>query len=149
MRTYGSGKNIWQKYRKSWRFPGTGHVHRPQTYAADACGITLPAEKVAALKRCGRSTLYMTLLTAFAVQMHRYSGQDDIVVGSPIANRQDERLEGLIGFFANMLVMRARVNSNASFSELLEQVRDMALETYRHQHIAFERLVELCRYAAA
>ena len=114
-----------------------------QTYAADACGITLPAEKVAALKRCGRSTLYMTLLTAFAIQMHRYSGQDDIVVGSPIANRQDERLEGLIGFFANMLVMRVGVNPNASFGELLEEVRDLALETYRHQHIPFERLVEV------
>jgi len=114
-----------------------------QTYVADACGITLPAEKVAALKRCGRSTLYMTLLTAFAVQMHRYSGQDDIVVGSPIANRQDERLEGLIGFFANMLAMRVRVNCNASFGELLEQVRDLSLETYRHQHIPFERLIEV------
>ena len=114
-----------------------------QTYAADACGITLPAEKVAALKRCGRSTLYMTLLTAFAIQMHRYSGQDDIVVGSPIANRQDERLEGLIGFFANMLVMRVGVNPDASFGELLEEVRDLALETYRHQHIPFERLVEV------
>jgi hypothetical protein len=114
-----------------------------QTYAAEACGITLPAEKVAALKRCGRSTLYMTLLTAFAVLMHRYSGQDDIVVGSPIANRQDELLEGLIGFFANMLVMRVGVNPNASFRELLEEVRDVALETYRHQHIPFERLVEV------
>ena len=114
-----------------------------QTYAADACGITLPVEKVAALKRCGRSTLYMTLLTAFAVQMQRYSGQDDIVVGSPVANRQDDRLEGLIGFFANMLAMRVRVNPDASFGELLEQVRDLALETYRHQHIPFERLVEV------
>jgi len=114
-----------------------------QTYAGDACGTTLPAEKVAALKRCGRSTLYMTLLTAFAVQMHRYSGQDDIVVGSPIANRQDERLEGLIGFFANMLAMRVRVNCNASFGELLEQVRDLSLETYRHQHIPFEWLIEV------
>jgi non-ribosomal peptide synthetase component F len=85
----------------------------------------------------------MTLLAAFAVQMHRYSGQDDVVVGSPIANRQDERLEGLIGFFANMLVMRMGVNPNASFAELLEQVRDRALETYRHQHIPFERLVEV------
>ena len=113
-----------------------------QTYAGDVCAITLPAEKLAALKRCGRSTLYMTLLTAFAVQMHRYSGQDDIVVGSPIANRQDERLEGLIGFFANMLVMRMRVNPNASFAELLEEVRDLALETYRH-HIPFERLIEV------
>jgi len=113
-----------------------------QTYAGDVCAITLPAEKVAALKRCGRSTLYMTLLTAFAVQMHRYSGQDDIMVGSPIANREDERLEGLIGFFANMLVMRMGVNPKAGFGELLEEVRDLALETYRH-HIPFECLVEV------
>jgi Condensation domain/AMP-binding enzyme/Phosphopantetheine attachment site/AMP-binding enzyme C-terminal domain len=113
-----------------------------QTYAADACGITLPVEKVAALKGCGRSTLYMTLLTAFAVLMHRYSSQDDIVLGSPIANRQDERLEGLIGFFANMLVMRVGVDPNAGFGELLDQVRELALEAYRHQHIPFERLVE-------
>ena len=113
-----------------------------QTFAADACAITLPAEKVAALKQCGRSTLYMTLLTAFAVLMHRYSGQDDIVVGSPIANRQDERLEGLIGFFANMLAMRVRVDPNASFRELLDQVREFALEAYRHQDIPFERVLE-------
>ncbi|HEX3095097.1 MAG TPA: amino acid adenylation domain-containing protein [Candidatus Angelobacter sp.] len=113
-----------------------------QTFAADACAITLPAEKVAALKQCGHSTLYMTLLTAFAVLMHRYSGQDDIVVGSPIANRHDERLEGLIGFFANMLAMRVRVDPNASFRELLEQVREFALEAYRHQDVPFERLVE-------
>jgi hypothetical protein len=113
-----------------------------QTFAADACGITLPAEKVAALKQCGRSTLYMTLLAAFAVLMHRYSGQDDIVVGSPIANRQDERLEGLIGFFANMLAMRVRVDPNASFRELLDQVREFALEAYRHQDIPFERVLE-------
>jgi amino acid adenylation domain-containing protein len=113
-----------------------------QTFAGDACGITLPMEKVAALKQCGRSTLYMTLLAAFAVLMHRHSGQDDIVVGSPIANRQDERLEGLIGFFANMLVMRVRVEPNASFRELLDRVREFALEAYRHQDVPFERLVE-------
>ena len=99
-------------------------------------------EKVAALKQCGRSTLYMTLLAAFAVLMHRYSGQNDIVVGSPIANRQDERLEGVIGFFSNMLVMRVGVNPNASFRELLDQVREFALEAYRHQDIPFERLVD-------
>ncbi|HKV90934.1 MAG TPA: amino acid adenylation domain-containing protein [Candidatus Angelobacter sp.] len=113
-----------------------------QTYAAAACGITLPAEKVAALRRCGHSTLYMTLLSAFAILMHRYSGQDDIVVGSPIANRQDERLEGLIGFFANTLVMRVGVNPNAAFSKFLEQVREMSLEAYRHQHVPFERVLE-------
>jgi hypothetical protein len=113
-----------------------------QNFAADACAITLPAEKVAALKQCGRSTLYMTLLTAFAILMHRYSGQDDIVVGSPIANRQDERLESLIGFFANMLAMRVRVDPNASFRELLDQVREFALEAYRHQDVPFERVLE-------
>ncbi|MGC2744453.1 MAG: condensation domain-containing protein, partial [Candidatus Angelobacter sp.] len=113
-----------------------------QTYAADVCAITLPAEKVAALNECGRSTLYMSLLTAFAVLMHGYSGQNDIVVGSPIANRQDERLEGLIGFFANMLAMRVRVDPSASFRELLDQVREFALEAYRHQEIPFERVLE-------
>jgi acyl carrier protein len=113
-----------------------------QTYAATACAITLPAERVAALKRCGRSTLYMTLLSAFAVLMHRYCGQDDIVVGSPIANRQDERLEGLIGFFANTLAMRVKVDPKASFAELLDQVREMSLDAYRHQHVPFERLVD-------
>ncbi|HET9182779.1 MAG TPA: amino acid adenylation domain-containing protein [Candidatus Angelobacter sp.] len=112
-----------------------------QTYGAAACGITLPAEKVAALKR-GRSTLYMTLLTAFAVLMHRYSRQDDIVIGSPIADRQDERLEGLIGFFANTLVMRVGVDSSESFGRLLEKVRDMSLAAYRHQHVPFELLLE-------
>jgi amino acid adenylation domain-containing protein len=113
-----------------------------QTFAADAYGITLPAENVAALKQCGRSTLYMTLLAAFAVLMHRYSGQDDIVVGSPIANRLDERLEGLIGFFANMLAMRVKVDPNASFRELLNHVREFALEAYRHQEVPFERVLE-------
>ncbi|HET8891689.1 MAG TPA: amino acid adenylation domain-containing protein [Candidatus Angelobacter sp.] len=113
-----------------------------QTSVADACAITLPVEKVTALKQCGHSTLYMTLLTAFAVLMHHYSGQDDIVVGSPIANRQDEQLEGLIGFFANMLAMRVRVDPTASFRELLGQVREFALEAYRHQEIPFERVLE-------
>lgn len=113
-----------------------------QTFSASVCGIILPAEKVAALKQCGGSTLYMTLLAAFAVLLHRYSGQDDIVVGSPIANRQDERLEGLIGFFANMLVMRVGVDPNASFRELLGQVRELAVEAYRHQDVSFERVVE-------
>ncbi len=84
----------------------------------------------------------MTLLAAFAVLMHRYSGQDDIVVGSPIANRLDERLEGLIGFFANMLAMRVKVDPNASFRELLNHVREFALEAYRHQEVPFERVLE-------
>src|SRR5207247_1053041 len=85
---------------------------------------------------------YMTLLGAFAVVLAHYSGQDDIVVGTPIANRQDERLEGLIGFFVNTLVLRVPVRATARFEELLRAVRQTALEAYRYQDVPFERLVE-------
>src|SRR4051812_45383985 len=84
----------------------------------------------------------MTLLSAFAVLLQRYSGQDDIVVGSPIANRQEPQLEQLIGFFVNSLVMRVRVGAEASFRELLATVRSTTLDAYQHQDIPFERLVE-------
>jgi amino acid adenylation domain-containing protein len=151
--TQQSSEGLWDEELRFWKehlaqIPEELEIPRDRprpavkVFAAKACGITLPAPRLAALKRCGRSTLYMTLLTAFAVLLHRYSGQDEIVVGSPIANRQDERLEGLIGFFANMLVMRVGVNPKASFRELLEQVRELALEAYRHQHLPFERLLE-------
>jgi len=84
----------------------------------------------------------MTLLAGFGVLMSRYSGQDDIVVGTPIANRQEARLEEMIGFFINTLVMRVRVEREKSFTELLGEVRRMALEAYQHQDVPFERLVE-------
>lgn len=116
-----------------------------QTYAADACNVILPGDQVAALKQLGQvnqATLYMTLLAAFAALAQRYSGQDDVVVGSPIANRQDSQLERLVGFFVNSLVLRVRPGSQASFNELLAQVRTTALEAYQHQDVPFERLVE-------
>ena len=84
----------------------------------------------------------MTLLAAFGALLERYSGQDDIVVGSPIANRQEAQLEQLIGFFVNSLVMRVRVKREESFAELLEAVRTTTLDAYQHQDIPFERLVE-------
>ena len=116
-----------------------------RTYGADVCSITVPAEILAGLKRVGHvydATLYMALLSAFALLLQRYSGQDDIVVGSPIANRQDSQLEQLIGFFVNSLIMRVRVNAGQSFPELLAAVRGTALEAYQHQDLPFERLVE-------
>lgn len=116
-----------------------------RTYGADVCSITVPAETLAGLKRAGHaydSTLYMTLLSTFALLLQRYSGQDDIVVGSPIANRQDSQLEKLIGFFVNSLIMRVRVDTARSFPELLAAVRGTALEAYQHQDLPFERLVE-------
>ncbi|HZE25195.1 MAG TPA: amino acid adenylation domain-containing protein, partial [Blattabacteriaceae bacterium] len=116
-----------------------------RTYGADVCSITVPVETLAALKRVSHAydaTLYMTLLSAFALLLQRYSGQDDIVVGSPIANRQDSQLEQVIGFFVNSLIMRVRVNAGQSFQELLGSVRGTALEAYQHQDLPFERLVE-------
>ncbi|HEY6352691.1 MAG TPA: amino acid adenylation domain-containing protein [Candidatus Angelobacter sp.] len=116
-----------------------------QTFAGGACHVSLTSGQVAALKRLCQSnqaTLYMMLLSVFAVLLQRYSGQDDIVLGSPIANRQDEKLENLIGFFVNSLVLRVQVTPEQSFHELLAQVRATALEAYRHQDLPFERLVE-------
>ncbi len=116
-----------------------------RTYGADVCSITVPAETLAALKRVSHAynaTLYMTLMSAFALLLQRYSGQDDIVVGSPIANRQDSQLENLIGFFVNSLIMRVRVDAGQSFPELLATVRGTALDAYQHQDLPFERLVE-------
>jgi amino acid adenylation domain-containing protein len=78
----------------------------------------------------------------FGVLLSRYSGKEDIVVGSPIANRQDAALEGLIGFFVNSLAMRLRVKGEESFREMLEEVRRVALDGYRYQDVPFERLVE-------
>ncbi|MBD6620280.1 amino acid adenylation domain-containing protein [Komarekiella sp. 'clone 1'] len=87
-------------------------------------------------------TLFMTLLTAYTVLLYRYSGQDDICIGSPFANRDRQELESLIGFFANTLVLRTNLAGNPSFNELLSRVREMAMDAYAHQNFPFEMLVE-------
>ncbi|MBE8967605.1 amino acid adenylation domain-containing protein [Nostocales cyanobacterium LEGE 12452] len=87
-------------------------------------------------------TLFMTLLAAYDTLLYRYTGTEDILVGSPIANRDRSEIEGLIGFFVNTLVMRSNLAGNPSFSELLTRVREMAMEAYSHQNLPFEMLVE-------
>jgi amino acid adenylation domain-containing protein len=87
-------------------------------------------------------TLFMTLLAAFLTLLHRYTGQDDVVVGTPIANRNRAQLEGLIGFFVNSLVLRTDLSGDPSFRELLTRVREMALGAYDHQDLPFEKLVK-------
>ena len=88
------------------------------------------------------ATLFMLLLAAFNVLLARYSRQEEIVVGTPIANRNRAEIEGLIGFFVNTLALRTRLDDNPSFIELLERVRQTTLDAYDHQDLPFERLVD-------
>lgn len=116
-----------------------------QTFRAEQCWANLSSESLSALKDLGQNTqttLFMTLLATFAVLLQRYSGQHDIVVGSPIANRQDVLLEQLIGFFVNSLALRVHVKTEEDFHQLLQAVRSMTLEAYVHQDVPFARLVE-------
>ena len=87
-------------------------------------------------------TLFMTLLAAFQILLCRYTGQSDIVVGSPIANRNRKEIEDLIGFFVNTLVLRTDLSGNPTFKELLSRVRETTLNAYTHQDLPFEKLVE-------
>jgi amino acid adenylation domain-containing protein len=89
------------------------------------------------------TTLFMTLFSAYVILLHRYSGQEDIIVGSPIANRNRSEIESLIGFFVNTLVLRTQLADNPHFLDLLNQVREMSLEAYVHQDMPFETLVEI------
>ncbi|MCM3538297.1 non-ribosomal peptide synthetase [Priestia endophytica] len=99
-------------------------------------------EKLKDLSLQEGSTLFMTLMAAYQSFLSRYTGQDDILVGSPIANRNVKEIEGLIGFFANTLVYRADFSENPTFQELLSQIRTKALKAYEHQDIPFEKVVE-------
>jgi amino acid adenylation domain-containing protein len=101
----------------------------------------LSAELAILGKRAG-VTLFMTLFAAFQTLLYRYSGQEDIVVGTPIAGRNRQELEGLIGFFVNTLVLRTDLGGNPSFEQLLNRVREVALQGYTHQDLPFEQLVE-------
>ena len=84
----------------------------------------------------------MTLLAAFKVLLSIYSRQDDLSVGTPIANRNRSEIEGLIGFFVNTLVLRTNLSGSPSFRELLTQVKSTALAAYSHQDVPFEQVVE-------
>ena len=94
------------------------------------------------LSRQEDATLFMTLLTAFYILLHRYTGQDEILVGTPIANRNLPELEDLIGVFINTLVLRASLSGDPGFREMLRQVRKVSLEAYAHQDFPFEKLME-------
>ncbi|ASS75351.1 hypothetical protein CIG75_10345 [Tumebacillus algifaecis] len=123
----------------------TDHPRPPvQSYRGASFAFAIDKVVVEALEAIGKShsaTLFMTLFSVFQTLLYRYTGQEDLVVGTPIAGRQQQETEGLIGFFVNTLVMRTDLSARQTFVELLAQVRQTALDAYTHQDIPFEKLV--------
>ena len=116
-----------------------------QTYAGKTLSFIFPnslTEELKSLSKQEGVTLFMTLLAGFKTLLYRYTGQADILVGSPIANRNRTEIENLIGFFVNTLVLRTDLSGNPSFRELLGRVRETTLGAYAHQDLPFEKLVE-------
>jgi natural product biosynthesis luciferase-like monooxygenase protein/amino acid adenylation domain-containing protein len=117
-----------------------------QDYAGASFGFELDAELTANLKALSQrhgTTLFMTLLASWAVLLARLSGQHDVVIGTPVANRHRAEIEPLIGFFVNMQALRVDVSGSPSVAELLAQVRATALAAQEHQDIPFEQVVEV------
>ncbi|HYW07517.1 MAG TPA: condensation domain-containing protein, partial [Longimicrobium sp.] len=121
-----------------------------QDFAGAFAALELDAELTAALKALGQrheTTLFMTLLAAWSVVLSRLSGQTDVVIGTPTANRGRPEIEGLIGFFVNTLAVRVDLSDSPSVAELLGRVRTGALEAQQHQDIPFEQVVDLVQPA--
>ncbi|WP_278973153.1 non-ribosomal peptide synthetase, partial [Planktothrix agardhii] len=123
---------------------------RPRPAVQSFAGAHLPftlswelSQKLTQLTQEQGVTLFMTLLTAFDILLYRYTEQEDILIGTPITNRNRSELEGLIGFFVNTLVLRTDLSGNPSFNDLLIRVREMAMDAYTHQDLPFEMLVEV------
>ncbi|MET0400339.1 MAG: amino acid adenylation domain-containing protein, partial [Longimicrobiaceae bacterium] len=116
-----------------------------QSPRAGSHRFTLPADVSRGLRRLAReegATLFMTLLAGWQALLGRYAGQDDVVVGSPVAGRTRVETEGLIGFFVNVLALRADLAGDPTWRELLGRTREAALGAYAHQDLPFERLVD-------
>lgn len=116
-----------------------------QTYPGGRAGLTLSRDlshALVALSHREGVTLFMTLLAGFKVLLHHYTAQEDIIIGSPIANRPRAETEKLIGFFLNNLALRTDLSGDPSFRELLSRVRKTALDAYANQDVPFEKIIE-------
>ncbi|TCP59054.1 amino acid adenylation domain-containing protein [Tumebacillus sp. BK434] len=145
-----------QQHREYWKQQLGGEleplqlpVDRPRPSSQTFCGATTQfmlskplSDSLQQLSVETGTTLFMTLLAAFQTFLSRYTGQTDILVGSPIANRTRREIEGLVGVFINTLVHRSRIDGEMTYRDLLEQVRRTTLDAFAHQDMPFEKLVE-------
>nr|VFK29257.1 MAG: HAD-superfamily phosphatase, subfamily IIIC/FkbH-like domain-containing protein/amino acid adenylation domain-containing protein [Candidatus Kentron sp. MB]VFK34225.1 MAG: HAD-superfamily phosphatase, subfamily IIIC/FkbH-like domain-containing protein/amino acid adenylation domain-containing protein [Candidatus Kentron sp. MB]VFK76359.1 MAG: HAD-superfamily phosphatase, subfamily IIIC/FkbH-like domain-containing protein/amino acid adenylation domain-containing protein [Candidatus Kentron len=124
----------------------TDHPRPPvRDYRGASLSFSLPAKLTGQLKQLGQqtgTTLFMTLWSAFTVLLARYSGQDDMVIGSPIAGRAHGETESIMGLFVNTLALRLNLAGNPNFDTVLEQARNVSLQAHAHQDIPFEHLVD-------
>ena len=130
------------------RLPTSGGRSARMSFDGTTRRFALDATLADAVRELARElniTPYMLLLAAFATVLYRLSGQDDILVGGPMANRDAGGFDDVIGFFANTIVVRVRLAGNPSFAELLERVRESVLRSYEHQDVPFELVVEALR----
>ena len=130
--------------------PRDGDRSAADLACGDECSLEIGRELVSALKARAQergATLFMVLLAAYKILLHRYTAQTDIIVGVPIANRRHPEVEGLIGPFVNTLALRTAVSSAKTFEELLEDVKETALQVYEqvyeHQDMPFELLIRI------
>jgi len=151
-----SAPEIWSKHLDYWRRQLAGELPqlewpsdraRPpiETHRGAIQRFALPTTLVRALRGCGRDqgvSLYMTLLSAFAAVLHRYTGQDDIIVGSFTAGRKLAELEPLLGYFVNPLTLRIDVSGDPSFRELQLRVRGVVLDSLAHEDVPFAQIVK-------
>ncbi len=129
-------------------FPADHRRRQAGMFRGARAKIDLPKPLIQGLEQLSQAygvTLFMTFLAAFDVLMARYTGQDDIVIGSPSANRSRTELHQLIGFFVNNLVLRTDLSGNPTFAELLGRVREVTLRSYEHQDVPFDMLVQALR----
>src|SRR5262249_22962333 len=137
---WGTGGRSWEA-RRAWRWWRCDHARRQLGCKGAAMSFELSPELTAGLKKLGRAegaTLYMTLLATLEALLGRWSGQQDFVVGSPIAGRRYRETEGLIGFFVNMLALRADLGGRPGFRELLGRVKEVALGADGRQDMPLE-----------
>lgn len=119
-----------------------------QRYKGKVESVVLPWNLLADLKHFSHEescTFFMTALSAFLVLLNRYSGQEDFIVGCPVANRNRREIEAVVGFFVNTLAMRFDLSGNPVFTELLSRVKKVAVDAFAHQDLPFEKLVETLR----